>query len=334
MDKLWSLDHVMKAGTQHPRLNNIDLDIRPGITAIMGYSAAGKTSLLNLLAGFEQPDGGRITFEAETGNAPLPLYWAPQNEGLWPHLNAAQHLELVLPDSDASSIDRLLADFDILDRKDTTPDRLSQGERSRLAVARALASGAPILIMDEPLVHVEIMRRRLYWQRIHDHVRERNVSLIFASHQPAEVLGFAERVIFLKRGRVRYDGWTDLLYHQPPDEESAWCLGEINWFDEAEARNWLHRGSHDPHGYRPERLRIEEVESGPIRVETATFHGSLGEVWLRHETTGQARLFYHRPSSHQLRPGRPVRVEVLDAGADWTEEDVSTRDERENRERG
>ena len=100
---LWKLDNVSLVGSGVPRLDGLSLEIHPGVTAILGPSGAGKTSLLNLLVGYERPDEGTV-FHA--GNLPqvanlrevhsLPVYWVPQGGGLWPHLTAEEHLRLVL----------------------------------------------------------------------------------------------------------------------------------------------------------------------------------------------------------------------------------------------
>src|SRR5213595_1285740 len=88
---LWTLSQVSLGPA---RLEGISLAIEHGVTAIIGWSGAGKTSLLNLLVGFERPDRGAIT------GAPR-VAWVPQNGGLWPHCTAREHLEIALRSSDS-----------------------------------------------------------------------------------------------------------------------------------------------------------------------------------------------------------------------------------------
>ena len=97
-EALWRLSGVRLGGNSPARLQDISLEIREGVTAVLGCSGAGKTSLLNLLVGFEAPDGGGISAALPTQGHSLPLYWAPQNGGLWPHLTVRRHLEAVLPE--------------------------------------------------------------------------------------------------------------------------------------------------------------------------------------------------------------------------------------------
>src|SRR5678810_1068759 len=82
---LWTLSHICLGSS---RLDGISLTIIEGVTAVVGWSGAGKTSLLNVLVGFEKPDRGIL-------DSPKSLYWSPQNHGLWPHCTVREHLELV-----------------------------------------------------------------------------------------------------------------------------------------------------------------------------------------------------------------------------------------------
>src|SRR5512142_2008575 len=95
-DWLWSLSYVSLGRGDGARLKSLTLDIHPGVTAVMGASGSGKTSLLNLLMGFERPTRGTITNTISSLGRALPLYWVPQEGGLWPHLTAAQHLRVVM----------------------------------------------------------------------------------------------------------------------------------------------------------------------------------------------------------------------------------------------
>ena len=84
-DFLWKLENVTLLGQNRPRLDGISLKIVHGVTAVVGPSGAGKTSLLDLLTEFEKPDRGNIATNLEQGEQRLPLYWVPQTDGLWPH---------------------------------------------------------------------------------------------------------------------------------------------------------------------------------------------------------------------------------------------------------
>jgi len=311
-EMLWTLEGVHLPGEHVPRLDAVTLRIRPGTTAVMGCSGAGKTSLLNLLVGFEEPDGGVISRDLPTRGHSLPLYWVPQDGGLWPHLSVREHLEAARPEGGGEAgIAALLDSLDILYKADSYPAELSMGERSRLAVARALMARPAVLVMDEPLVHVDRAKAVRYWEVIRNHVRETGSSLVFATHVAQEVMREAERVICLKEGRVLYEGEVAALYWHPATVEQAECLGVVNWLGPEDGQLWLGKEPDGRSCYRPEHLAIRRSADGPLLVRSAHFMGPIGEVELLHEESGEVRRFYHHPCSDGLHVGDRVVMKVL-----------------------
>jgi len=311
-DLLWNLQAVYLAGRHLPRLADVTVQIEQGITAVVGCSGAGKTSLLNLLVGFEKPEGGAISRSLPAEGRVLPLYWVPQGAGLWPHLTVQQHLATVAgADASGQAMADMLGSFDLRDKSSSFPAQLSMGERSRLAVARALLAGAAVLVMDEPLAHVDEARAGRYWEVVREHVAASDASLVFATHSPKLVVGHAERVICLKEGRVVYAGGVDELYWDPPGREQAECLGEVNWFEPGEAGRWFENGAPARRCYRPQQVQVLKSPAGPLLVQSSRFKGSVAAVDLLDEGTGRARRFYHCPGADDLRKGDHVILKAL-----------------------
>ncbi len=183
------------------------MTIHPGVTATAGDSGAGKSSLLNLLVGFERPDAGRVVCHCSAAAGQLGVYWLPPGDGLWGHLTVRQHLETVRPSAaDPVLIDQLLTRFDLQNLHRAWPDDLSQGERARLAMARALASQAKVLVLDEPLVHTSLLRQPAYWQIVRDWCSQTDISLVFASHDLKLIAREADWLLVLDEGRLAYSG--------------------------------------------------------------------------------------------------------------------------------
>ena len=305
--RLWQLSTVSTA----PRLMNLTLQIEEGVTAVVGNSGAGKTSLLNLLVDFERPDSGTVTATLPESDHALPLFWVPQNFGLWPHLNVLQHLEAVAPREGTPPLPDLLAAFDLENLGRAFPDQLAEGERARLSVARALAAQAAVLVMDEPFSHVDPARIDQYWGVVRDHLNTSSTSLVFATHSPRRVLAEAGFVVCLSAGRLLFHGAVGLLYHHPPTEELAACLGEGNWLSPEEASLWLEDETTTQRFFRPEQLEISLSPSSPTQVISSRFQGVVSEVELEHTPTGKHRNFFHRPASPALKPGDHVVLKVL-----------------------
>lgn len=205
---LWTLNQVTLRGRQRPRLDAVSCEIHSGITAVAGDSGAGKSSLLNLLVGFERPDTGTFTGHFTSAENQLPVFWIPPGNGLWSHLPVRRHLEIVQPaaPSQPAMIDQLLQDFDLRPLEGALPDDLSQGEQARLAMTRALASRAAVLVLDEPLVHTSLLRQPAYWRATTTFCTQHSISLVIASHD-LETLGReADHILILDAGRLAYSG--------------------------------------------------------------------------------------------------------------------------------
>lgn len=304
---LWTLQEVRLGPAARPRLMVTAASIGSGVTAVIGESGAGKTSLLNLLVGFELPDAGRVEF-SPPGTSPLPRAWVPGDAGLWPHLSVREHVRSVTP---VPGPPNWLEAFDLADVAGQRPETLSMGERSRLAVARSLASGAAVHVMDEPLVHVDAARRDRYWRVIRETLQQQNGSLVFATHSPEEVLCEAERVICIADGRIVWEGEVLSLYDDPPDLRTARFLGPVNWFDPEESGHWFDGTAPQPRCLRPEQLTLTPVDDGRFVVSETRFAGSLAATDVRDTIRETTRTFYHRPAMQRVAPGMPVALHVI-----------------------
>ncbi len=290
------------------RLNSITLEIPSGVTAVVGLSGAGKTTLINVLAGFETGFSGVVTCSVSvTAAHRLPLFWVPQSGGLWPHLSAEQHLDVV--DDKAAQdqktgfesarfskrTDEILDLFDLIHRRQALPAELSQGERSRLALARALATRAIVLLLDEPLSHVDPVRKPTYWNIVRRIVAEENISMVFTSHEPETVLRHAEHVICLDHGSVVFEGPVRTLYDNPPDAQAGAFLGPLNWFRADEAAAFLTgRVTGTDVAIRPERLQICIAGDSGIELVSTPFIGAYAESIVRHAASGMTKSVLHQ----------------------------------------
>lgn len=312
---LWSLTDVSLNWANGTRLTEINLEIPAGVTAVMGYSGAGKTSLLNLLVKFEHPDRGTVSRIEESLSATnsVDLFWVPHTLGLWPQYTVLEHLTLVCPRSERPhfSAESLLDDFNLKALAAKYPGQLSQGEASRLAVARALASHARVIVMDEPLVHVDQAHWPAYWKVIHQFCQEQQTSLVFSTHSPELVLEEATHVVCLDQGRIVYAGDVPKLYYDPPSLQVASYLGPVNDLSIIEAQ--VIAGSERKSRFaRPEQLSIINDDQGVCEVQATKFSGAMEEVIVVCEGDPQnSRTLFHRPARAKLQRGDRVTLRLL-----------------------
>ena len=291
------------------RLTDLTIAIPSGVTAVLGPSGAGKTSLLNILAAFEEPSSGSMT-------RPQKVFWVPQDGGLWPGLTVREHCNAMTRDT--QRIDQMLAAFDLSGAAGRVPEVLSRGQQVRLSVARALLSDASVLVMDEPLAHVDTTRRSRFWTVIRESIRKHTQSLVFATHEPELVLGEATSVICIASGRIAFHGRVADLYWQPQSPEHAAFLGPANWISAEDEATWfpaanLNRSS--PGSalcLRPEQLCIEKAapSESSVTVTSAHFRGSHEEVVVQHRPSSRRATFWHRPAAPNLKADDCVKLGV------------------------
>ena len=194
-------------------------------TALFGPSGAGKTSVINMIAGLVMPDRGRIAlgddvlFDSATGiNVPVwrrHIGYVFQEGRLFPHFSVKRNLDYGRWISGHRSVPRQFSHvtelLDIGHLLDRRPGKLSGGERQRVAVGRALLMQPRLLLLDEPLASLDAARKHdilPYLERLRDEAR---VPLIYVSHNAAEIKRIASRVVRLEAGRVVETGGIGLL---------------------------------------------------------------------------------------------------------------------------
>jgi molybdate transport system ATP-binding protein len=199
-----------------------------GVTALFGRSGAGKTSVVNAIAGTLRPDRGRIeingevVFDGERGvDVPTPkrrIGYVFQEGRLFPHLSVRQNLVYAglfsrgMPASEFWHVVELLGLRDLLDRR---PGNLSGGEKQRVAIGRALLSSPRLLLLDEPLASLDAHRKDevlQYIELIRDEIR---IPIVYVSHAVEEVVRLADMVVLLAGGKVAALGPADEVMGRP-----------------------------------------------------------------------------------------------------------------------
>lgn len=204
----------------------VDLEVETGeLLALVGPSGSGKTTLLRLIAGLETPDAGVIRLDDEVVNSLPPerrgVGMVFQRDALFPHLSAGENLALGLRlrglgrAEIQQRVDELAAWLELGDCLERRPEELSGGERQRVALGRALALRPRVLLLDEPLVHLDApLRRQLRRLLLRLH-RELHLTMLWVTHDPAEARALGQRVAVMRRGIIEQVGSPDQLRARP-----------------------------------------------------------------------------------------------------------------------
>ncbi len=304
-----------------PPLADGSLHVRYGeFFTVVGPPHSGKTAVLRAVAGFLPITQGRIVIDGQDVSA-VParqraIGYVFHEGALWPHLSAREHVTFGLgeqgmaPADIASKADVVLRRLGLAHVADRRPDALTTDERRRLALARALAVEPRVLLLDEPLAHLDPVHRkqlRLEVAKLH---RDLAVTTICATRDAADALALSDRIAVMLDGRIAQVGDAEQVYRRPVSRRVAEALGPANF------------------------LRVEIVEVRDLGVVVRTERGdtvpvtgvgdwrvgSTGVLVLRPETVGLVEAAEGR------RPGLPgtVALRVFEGARYVYEIDVGT----------
>jgi len=211
------------------------------ITVLFGPSGSGKTTVLRCLAGLDRSDGGRVTFDGEVWDDGGRRFVRPRRRGvgylfqdhaLFPHLSVEANVSYGLPrpprmsrSEQARRVRDVLATAEALDCVGRTVDQLSGGESQRVALARALAPRPRLLLLDEPLSALDTPTRVRLRDQLRRVLHDAGVPTIVVTHDRAEALVLADRVVVLVGGKVHQVGDPVEVFDRPADPAVAAVVG-------------------------------------------------------------------------------------------------------------
>jgi sulfate transport system ATP-binding protein len=230
--------NVVKRFGDFVALNNVSVDIPTGsLTALLGPSGGGKSTLLRIIAGLEQPDSGSIEIAGEDSTSLPPqqrnVGFVFQHYAAFKHMtvrgNVAFGLEIrKRPKKEVQArVDELLALVHLTQFADRYPSQLSGGQRQRMALARALAVEPQVMLLDEPFGALDAKVRkelRDWLRRLHDEV---HVTTVFVTHDQEEAMEVADEIVVINNGSIEQIGTPDQLYDQPVNDFVMSFLGPV-----------------------------------------------------------------------------------------------------------
>jgi len=207
--------------------------------SIVGPSGCGKTTLLRLIAGLVQPDEGEIYINNRLVNFVPPedrgIGYVFQEYALFPHMSVWDNVTYGPRVKDWEKKDKekigreMLEMVKLYDRSDALPSRLSGGMMQRVGLARALAAGAKLLLLDEPLGALDAKIRFELRYEIRKFAKDLELTAVHVTHDQAEAMAISDRIAVMRKGKVLQVGTPEELYMKPQHLFVAYFIGESNF---------------------------------------------------------------------------------------------------------
>ncbi|HEU4554384.1 MAG TPA: ABC transporter ATP-binding protein [Chitinophaga sp.] len=291
--------------------------------AIAGETGSGKSTLLKMIAGLAPVDEGVVLFNGQRVKGPhevlLPghpaIAYLSQHFELRNRYTVAEVLERVnqLDEAAASEIYRVCRITHLLHRG---TDQLSGGEKQRVALARLLGTAPQLLLLDEPYSNLDMIHKQLLKAVIKDIGEQMNITCMLVSHDPQDMLSWADEIMIMQDGVIAQQGAPQQVYHQPVNTYAAGLLGRYHLLEAAAAKA-LQAGA-PPKGkrlfVRPEQFIITTQPDKALKgkVNAVTFYGSYYEMEVALPKDSITLITMHP----QAAPGSTVHI-ALAPGERW-----------------
>ena len=238
-------------------LDGLNLDIHDKeFVTLLGSSGCGKTTTLRLIAGFLEPNSGKVLLKGEdiTGVPPYkrPVNTVFQKYALFPHLNVFENVAfgLRLKKMDEETIRRKVRDMlEVVGLKGferRSIGQMSGGQQQRVAIARSLVNEPEILLLDEPLGALDLKLRKEMQLELKRLQREMNITFVYVTHDQEEALTMSDTVVVMSGGKIQQIGSPQDIYNEPKNAFVARFIGDSNIVDGVMLKDFLvNFGGHD-----------------------------------------------------------------------------------------
>lgn len=220
-----------------PVIQGVSFAVTPGeIFALLGPSGCGKTTTLRLIAGFEAADSGKVALGGRDITR-LPaeargIGFVFQDYALFPHLSVYDNVAFGLRSLDTKArrarVEEVLSLVGLTVFKDRRPAELSGGQQQRIALARTIAPGPKLILLDEPFSSLDAALRQTTRDEVRDLLKKSGIGTVLVTHDQEEALCFADRLAVMRGGRLEQTGTPEAVYAHPQTPFVAQFLGRTN----------------------------------------------------------------------------------------------------------
>ena len=295
-------------------VDDVDLRVADGeFFTLLGPSGSGKTTTLRMIAGFEQPDAGRITLGGEdiTNKPPYSrdVNTVFQDYALFPHMTVSDNVGYGLKVKGIARKERRSQVAEVLrmvrleDYGDRKPVQLSGGQRQRVALARSIVNRPKVLLLDEPLGALDLKLRQEMQVFLKALQQDLGMTFLYVTHDQEEALTMSDHVAVFNQGRIEQVGTPTEIYERPATEFVAGFVGTSNIIERGGRRISV----------RPERITLNG-HGEPATIKDVVFVGAFTR-YLVDTAAGERLTVVRQNDGSSLAPGAHVLL-------GWRDEDA------------
>lgn len=321
-----SLKNISKSFEKTEVLKNINIDLKEGeILTILGSSGSGKSTILNLIAGFEEPDFGEISIYDKVASS-KDVFMEPhkrnvgfvfQNYALFPHLNVFKNISFGISNQDVNRqkliVNKMmkLTGLDGLEKR--YPHELSGGQQQRVALARTLATDPKLILFDEAFSNVDSVLKSKIEKELVDIIKDNGISAIFVTHDSKEALSISDKIAYLENGDIKQLSSANGIYNCPCSKSVGEFFGKANFIEK----------NNETYCIRPEECKIND-ELGEIKanIGRVSYLGERYEVELFFDYENKNYMFIVYVNKHYDLANK----EYINFDIDWKQANIMKQD--------
>jgi ABC-type Fe3+/spermidine/putrescine transport system ATPase subunit len=291
-----------------PNINSISFSLTKGNNlALIGESGCGKSTLLKLIYGLYDLEEGQIFWNQTEVLGPkfhlipgMPfMKYLAQDFDLMPFItvaeNVGKYLSNFFPEEKQARISELLEIVEMTEYANVKAKFLSGGQMQRVAIARVLALEPEVLLLDEPLSHIDNFRKNSLRRKLFGYLKEQQITCIVATHDSTDVLAFADEVAIIKDGKIIESGIPKFIYENPRNKYVASLFGDVNEIEIDRKIQFVY----------PHQLKVCISSDFKVEVVNSYFRGSH---YLIEAKFGNQILFFE--NSTEIEIGKDVYLEL------------------------
>lgn len=303
-------------------LDRVSLSVEKGaFVSLLGLSGCGKTTLLRIIAGVEQPDSGSVWLDGKDMTKTLvqqrQIGFVHQNFALFPHMtvlgNTAYGLKLKKDKDWKTKSEAVLAKVNLLDKAGQFVSLLSGGEQQRVALARTIVTQPVLMLLDEPLSNLDQSLRVSARNELKRLQRELGITTVFVTHDQSEALALSDVVAVMDQGRILQSGSPESIYFGPKQRFTAAFVGRYNLLEPSDAARLFDKNiaSDQLLAFLPEKLKI--THDHPSAAISQTLFGGIYTELLLKSAAVELKAVVPTQPEQLFRLGDKVGLSVADA---------------------